>query len=108
MTSSEQSSGQRKTLSWVIDALCSGSAPVDAHLRGELGLPSRATLHELMLKLRAVLFPAHYGPQDLSPESLRFHVGATLDSALRILEHQVHRALAFASDDGAGLAARAT
>ena len=86
----------------VVDALCSENAPLVAARwarPGRLGLHSRPALEEVLRDLRAALFPAHYGPADLSPGSLRYHVGALLDSALHTLEHQVHRALAFAASE---------
>jgi serine O-acetyltransferase len=90
----------------IVDALCRENARLlEGHagrLRG-IGLPSRAALGALMGELRAALFPDHFGPVDLraatprsGPESLRYRVGATLDAALRTLEDQVHRGLAFA------------
>jgi serine O-acetyltransferase len=98
---------QRTALAGVVDALCEqNTAGVAEHAvrPGKLGLPSRSALAELMHELRAALFPAHYGPSDLSPASLRYHVGSTLDLALHALEEQVRRALALGgarSDDRA-------
>jgi serine O-acetyltransferase len=87
------------SLASVVDALCTENAALVTSPRHHgLGLPSRAALHDVMQELRAAFFPGHYGPADLSAESLRYHVGALLDSALRTLEDQVHRALAFAGE----------
>src|SRR5579871_1636176 len=83
-----------------VDALCAQNVHLlSGHAHG-LGLPSRASLDEVMIQLRAALFPAHFGPADLSPESLRYHTGAALDAALRTLEDQVRRALSFAASNG--------
>lgn len=95
---SERAQSDRLPLLDVVDALCAQNLPLLAgHARppSELGLPSRALLREAMEKVRAVLFPAHYGPHDISTETLRYHVGATLHGALRVLEPQVKRALCF-------------
>lgn len=84
----------------VVEELCAlngGSVP--ARRPGHLGLPSRPALHEIMVGLRAALFPWHYGPSELEPGGVRYHVGATLDAALRALEEQIHRALAYEGQD---------
>ncbi|MFH1465668.1 MAG: serine O-acetyltransferase EpsC [Pseudomonadota bacterium] len=59
-------------------------------------LPSRDQLVELVEALRSVLFPGYFGPQDLTEETMRFQVGATLDRVARVLVEQVERGLAFA------------
>lgn len=90
----------------LVAALCAENArhlEARASAAGRLGLPSREALRAMMRDLRAALFPAHYGPPDPSPESVAFHVGALLESALRTLEDQVQRALAWAgTGPGAG------
>lgn len=94
-------------LAAIVDALCAETAQllaVRARRPSRFGLPSRVALDEVMQELRAVLFPGHFGPADFSPESLRFHVGAILDSALRTIEKQVNRALAFAGPGGRDVA----
>jgi len=59
-------------------------------------LPSRDRVIEAVEALRSVLFPGFFGHAELSPESVRFHVGATLDTALATLQEQVRRGLCFA------------
>lgn len=58
-------------------------------------LPSRARLADIVEDLRSLLFPGYFGISDYTDESLRFHVGATLDRVDRELEVQVERGLAF-------------
>jgi len=86
----------------VVEALCEQSgAPMRAspaeHCRRKL--PSRDLLADLVEALRSVLFPGYFGPQDLTEETMRFQVGATLDRAARVLVEQVERGLAFACAD---------
>jgi serine O-acetyltransferase len=50
--------------------------------------------------LRSALFPAHFGPSDLTEEGLDYFVGHTLDATLLTLLEQVRRALTY-SDDSA-------
>ncbi|MEW5702782.1 MAG: serine acetyltransferase [Candidatus Zixiibacteriota bacterium] len=89
------------TLDAVVARLCSTSDHL-THTRsangGDHKLPSRDAIVEMVEGLRAVLFPGYFGTSELSPESLRFHVGATLDRVLRVLREQVERCLLFTSD----------
>jgi serine O-acetyltransferase len=62
-------------------------------------LPSREALIEIVSDLRAVLFPEHFGAEDLSGEAVDYFVGHKLDAALRALDLQVVRALRFARDE---------
>ena len=82
----------------MVEALCRDSGtPVRASPR-ELcrrKLPSRDLLVEQVEQLRTVLFPGYFGVQDLTEESMRFHVGSTLDRVRRVLVEQVERGLAF-------------
>lgn len=106
----EETSTDPDTLPALVAALCAENAQhldARANAAGRVGLPSRQALQEVMRDLRAALFPAHYGPPDPSPESIGFHVGALLESALRTLEDQVHRALAYAESGNGTCADRA-
>lgn len=49
-----------------------------------------------MESLRAALFPAYFGPPDLSADAVDHFVGVTLDRALFALKEQIQRSLAFA------------
>lgn len=86
------------TLASVVQQLCA----VDAGLiRPESQVrhphpPSREALAGIVEELRSALFPGYVGDTpELSGEALQFHVGATLDRALRSLGEQVRRALCF-------------
>ena len=45
--------------------------------------------------LRAVLFPGYVGEPDVRREGLLFHLGATLDRAIRVIREQIERGLCF-------------
>jgi len=62
-------------------------------------LPSRKVVLEVVEGLRGVLFPRYFGESKASDETLRFHLGATLDHLRPILEEQVERCLVFVGDD---------
>jgi serine O-acetyltransferase len=55
--------------------------------------PSRAVINELVEDLRSVLFPGFYGPSELTGETLRFHLGSTLDKVMQALAGQIKRGL---------------
>jgi serine O-acetyltransferase len=61
-------------------------------------LPSHDALVSIARALRSVLFPAHFGPSDLTEEGLEYFVGHTLDATLLALHEQVRRALSYGAD----------
>lgn len=64
-------------------------------------LPSHDALVSIARSLRAVLFPAHFGPSELTEEGLEYFVGHTLDATLLALHEQVRRALSYADHTAA-------
>lgn len=60
-------------------------------------LPSRQVLTGIVAGLSAALFPNRLSGHDLSEESIDYYVGHTLDTALRHLQSQVRRELAYAA-----------
>ena len=80
----------------VVDRLCKDAALTGAFgAGGKVTLPSRDAVIQIVEDLRSVLFPGYFGTNDLHDESLHYFVGATLARALRSLEEQVRRGLAF-------------
>src|SRR6185369_8086008 len=80
----------------VVDALATANTdllPGDRAARGAFVLPSREALEVIVADLQAVLFPAHFGAVDLSPNGIRQFVGHRLDAALAGLHEQVRRGL---------------
>jgi serine O-acetyltransferase len=61
-------------------------------------LPSRKTLLDVVDGLCAALFPTHYGRADLNDTTIDYFVGHTLNQTLSLLQDQIRRGLAFASD----------
>lgn len=89
------------SLAPVVDALCSTDDPISRasrrHGQRQL-LPSRDALVDMVEQLRAALFPGYFSGWDLSDESLRFYVGATLDRVLHTLQEQIYRGLCLDCD----------
>jgi serine O-acetyltransferase len=89
-------------LSKVVDSLCAADnglarrwdIPQDRRL-----LPSQDAMVEAMQALRSVLFPGYHGTSDITDDSVRFHVGATLDRVRRIMREQIRRGLCFACEE---------
>ena len=101
-------------LATVVERLCSFPGASDLPARRPPcpePLPSRDRVAWIAEELRAVLFPGFFGPAETVGASLRYHLGAALDSAARELEEQVRRALCFACagrEPAADCAARAS
>ncbi|MFL5419073.1 MAG: serine O-acetyltransferase EpsC [Myxococcales bacterium] len=79
----------------VVDELCRDSRDLARFPGGKLVLPSRDAVIQVVEDLRSVLFPGYFGTSDLNDESLHYFVGATLAKAMRALEDQVRRGIAF-------------
>jgi serine O-acetyltransferase len=91
-------------LTAVVDAICDsrGDLPVPARGPGRRGLlPSRDVVVSIVEALRTVLFPGYFGVSDLTEDSLRYHVGATLDRVQRLLQEQIWRGYCFACEKDA-------
>jgi serine O-acetyltransferase len=72
------------------------------HLGRVRELPSGETIAEVVERLRAALFPTHYGNADLTDDSIDFFVGDTLNEALTLLSEQLRRGLLFENEAAAG------
>ncbi len=80
----------------VVEALCTASeSVVSGHQQSQVRreFPSRVAIYELVEDLRSVLFPGFFGPSELTGETLRYHVGATLDKLLHGLNKQIKRGM---------------
>lgn len=89
--------------SGLVESLCSLKNGSTAGLKKrwqEQALPSRQVIGEIIESLRSVLFPGYFGFSELKAESLRFHVGSTLDHIRRDLQEQIKRGLCFSCEEG--------
>jgi serine O-acetyltransferase len=89
------------SLSQVVDRLCATDNGLvrqsDASQDRRL-LPSRNVMIKTVEDLRSVLFPGYHGSLEVPGDSLRFHVGATLDRVRSVLHEQIRRGLCFACE----------
>jgi len=98
--------GRRPPLTGVVERLCDPASYSAVYHRPlhDQPMPSIPALREVMDRLRAVLFPGYFGDSEVSPESMRFHIGAHLDSVTRLLSEQIKRGHCFfcERDEGGG------
>jgi len=83
----------------VVDALTAANLELLAGRRQRSGrhvLPSREALEDIIAEFRAALFPAHFGPRDLTEGRIRSYVGERLNAVLPEFQEQVRRGLLFA------------
>lgn len=59
-------------------------------------MPSHDVLHELVEKLREVIFPGYYGNASLRPETSGYHIGVNVDRAYRLLTDQIRKGICYA------------
>ncbi|OEU67408.1 MAG: serine acetyltransferase [Desulfovibrio sp. S3730MH75] len=87
-------------LSDVVDALCEEESYQAVYHMPEHDrpMPSLEALTELVERLRAVIFPGYFGDSEIRPETMRYHIGGSLDIAYRILVEQVMRGHCFFCD----------
>ncbi len=88
-------------LSDVVDRLCAAQddrfsrSPSDPRIL----LPSREPVIRIVEALRSALFPGYFGDREFDEDSVRFHVGATLDRVRVELQEQVRRGLCSACEE---------
>jgi serine O-acetyltransferase len=63
-------------------------------------LPSREAVSEIVKGLVSVLYPRHFGPPGLTPETTNEFQARTLVASLHLLQDQVHRELVLFAGDG--------
>jgi len=91
--------GRQSRLTHLVNELCKSEHGMLSWLgRGGRVLPSRDQVVEAAEALRSALFPGYFGVGDLTEDNMRFHVGATLDRVLLVLEEQIKRGLCFECD----------
>jgi serine O-acetyltransferase len=85
----------RVALSPIVEALCNGARELAQFPGGRIVLPSREGVGRVLDDLRSILFPGYFGTSDLDHESLEYFVGAALARAMRHLEEEIRRGVAF-------------
>ncbi|MCW5892775.1 MAG: serine acetyltransferase [bacterium] len=92
-------------LAHVIDALTDANVDLlseRVRRNPRQALPSRDALERVLVDLRAVLFPAHFGTTDRTPEGIRHAIALRLEDTMARLQDQVRRGLLSACTHGDG------
>jgi len=81
----------------IVDELCAPGTGLLGSIRRSHGqpLPSRDAIIGIVEDLRSILFPGYFGISEVNTESIRYHVGATLDRVALRLREQVKRGVCF-------------
>lgn len=85
----------RVALSPIVEALCVGAREFAQFPGGRIVLPSRDAVGRVVDDLRSIFFPGYFGTSDLDHEGLEYFVGAALARAIRHLEEEIRRGVAF-------------
>jgi len=85
----------------IVDALCTEENGLTGSVRRGHGqpLPSRDAIVGIVESLRSVIFPGYFGTSELDADSMRYHVGATLDRVARDLREQIKRGVCFVCNE---------
>jgi len=82
----------------IVDGLCGDINDRISPLRrkrADLPLPNGEAVRRAVEMLRSVLFPGYYGAPQIPAENMRYHMGATLDAAAKLLAEQIERSFCF-------------
>lgn len=74
------------------------SGPATHRYSDDMPMPSVETLSDIVESLRTVLFPGYFGPSEITPDTMPYYIGATLDRVKRQLADQIHRGYCFVCD----------
>jgi len=95
---------ERDSLGSIVDALCAPDrgyrGPVRRDRHGQ-PLPSRTVVIGIVEGLRSILFPGYFGVSELDIDSMRYHVGSTLDRVRLELRDQIRRGVCFVCEEEA-------
>ena len=74
------------------------SGPASHRYSDDMPMPSVEILSDIVQSLRCVLFPGYFGPSEITPDTMPYYIGSTLDRVERQLADQVHRGYCFVCD----------
>ena len=74
------------------------SGPASHRYSDDVPMPSVETLGDIVESLRSVLFPGYFGPSEITPDTMPYYIGSTLDRVRRLLADQINRGYCFVCD----------
>lgn len=100
---------KERTMSSVVEQLSSPQSyrAVMHRQHHDVPLPSVEALGEAVELLRAILFPGYFGPSELTPTTMHYYVGSSLDRVFAILAEQINRGFCFECKPGQQLDCKA-
>lgn len=69
--------------------------PASHRYSDDVPMPSVEELSQIVEDLRCVLFPGYYGPSEITPDTMPYYIGSTLDRVRRHLADQINRGYCF-------------
>jgi serine O-acetyltransferase len=82
----------------VVEDLCTADHGIDLLseiTKARRQLPSQRVVVAAFEAVRSALFPGYFEATEVTPENLKYHVGASLDAGFRQLKEQIRRGLCF-------------
>ncbi|NOZ13517.1 MAG: serine acetyltransferase [Acidobacteria bacterium] len=64
-----------------------------------VSMPSIDALEEIMTYLKRILFPGYFAHSEVTPDTIRYYIGANVDKVVRLLNEQIHRGFCFPCQD---------
>jgi serine O-acetyltransferase len=88
---------EKNVIVGVVDQLSSDQSykSVTHRRNHEMPMPQAEVLEEVVELLRAVIFPGYYGVPELTPITMKYHIGAYLDRVYGLLSEQIKRGYCF-------------
>ncbi|MBQ0073878.1 MAG: serine acetyltransferase [Prevotella sp.] len=85
------------TINQVVDDLSSADSlkGLFHQVHDNVPLPSNDALNEIIQLARGILFPGYFGQSKVSQETIKYHVGVSLERFYRLLKKQVMAGLCF-------------
>jgi len=95
-----RNSAQNRTTLEIVEELCRQESygPVWHKTNQDIPMLAADVLVEIVDDLRAVLFPGYFGFAEVTPETMPYHIGATLDRIFPRLVDQLQRGICFATE----------
>ncbi|MDY6968441.1 MAG: serine O-acetyltransferase EpsC [Spirochaetota bacterium] len=89
-------------LTSIIDSLCCPESytPVFHKSNHQVPMPSIDALSIIVNHLKMILFPGFFGHSDISPDTMKYYIGATLYKIFSLLAEQVKRGFCFTCSEG--------
>ncbi len=92
-----------KTIHRVVEELSTMESYKAVYRSAKAGvtMPSVDVLEEVMVYLRRILFPGYFAHSEVTPDTMRYYIGANVDKVLRLLSEQIHRGFCFPCQEDA-------